>query len=78
MSESRNQGTYEHYTSAQSRTALQKLVALQVTDVDIVSLKCHFALFVSGYTHSNVLEQLNLIVDIRNVRQVAYPDWVAC
>jgi hypothetical protein len=51
---------------------------LQVTDVDIVSLKGHFALFVSGYTHSNVLEQLNLIVDIRNVRQVAYPDWVAC
>lgn len=72
MPQSGEQWTDKHYAAAKLAATLQELIALQETQVHFIGLEGDVAGSVSLDFHTDVGQQLNLIVYISNVGDILY------
>ena len=71
LATSTEQRTYHEHTTTKRRTFLHKLQTVEIIEFQLITLECIVVTTVLGYLDTYLLEQLNQIVHIQNVRHVA-------
>ena len=70
LAESSEQGSEHQYTATQRRTLLHELQTVEIIQFQLITLEGIIMTAVSGYLHTDFLEQLNQVVHIQDVRHI--------
>ena len=70
LATSTEQRTYHEHTTTKRRTFLHKLQTVEIIEFQLITLECIVVTTVLGYLDTYLLEQLNQVVHIQDVRHV--------
>ena len=70
LAESAEQGSEHQYTATQRRTLLHELQTVEIIQFQLITLEGIIMTAVSGYLHTDFLEQLDQVVHIQDVRHI--------